>query len=119
MVITDLRMPDGTGLDVLETSKELHPDTEVIVVTAFATAETAIAAMKPGAYDYLTKPFKVDEIGLVVERALEKRALLRDNVVLRDEIEGRYRLDRMLGKSAAMQRVFELIARSRRRAPAC
>jgi len=109
VVITDLRMPDGTGLDVLETSKALHPDTEVVVVTAYATAETAIAAMKAGAYDYLLKPFKVDEVGLVVERALERRLLLRDNVVLRDEIKGRYRLDRMLGKSAAMERLFDLV----------
>ncbi|MEP6653222.1 MAG: response regulator, partial [Myxococcales bacterium] len=65
ILITDLRMPDGTGLDVLEASKKAHPDTQVVVVTAYATAETAIAAMKAGAYDYLLKPFKVDEVGLV------------------------------------------------------
>jgi two-component system, NtrC family, response regulator PilR len=78
-------------------------------VTAFATTETAIAAMKAGAYDYLTKPFKVDEVGLVVERALERRSLARDNVVLRDEIKGRYKLDRLLGKSPPMQRVFDVL----------
>jgi len=109
VVITDLRMPDGTGLEMLEQSKALHPDTQVIVVTAYATAETAIAAMKAGAYDYLTKPFKVDEVGLVVERALERRVLRRDNVTLRDEIKGRYKLERLIGKSPAMQRVFEVI----------
>jgi two-component system response regulator PilR (NtrC family) len=109
VVITDLRMPDGTGLDILGDTKRLFPDTQVVVVTAFATAETAIAAMKAGAYDYLTKPFKVDEVGLVVERALERRALRRQNVVLRDEIKGRYKLERLIGKSAAMAKVFEVI----------
>jgi two-component system, NtrC family, response regulator PilR len=109
VVITDLKMPGASGLDVLAECKRLHPDTQVIVVTAFATAETAIAAMKAGAYDYLTKPFKVDEVGLVVERALERRVLQHQNVVLRDEIKGRYKLDRLIGKSPAMHRVFEVV----------
>jgi two-component system response regulator PilR (NtrC family) len=109
VVITDLRMPGVGGLEILAEAKKLHPETQVIVVTAFATTETAIAAMKAGAYDYLTKPFKVDEVGLVVERALERRALHRENVVLRDEIKGRYKLDRLIGKSPAMQRVFEVV----------
>ena len=109
VLITDLRMPDGTGLDVLDVSKKLRPETQVIVVTAYATAETAIAAMKAGAYDYLLKPFKVDEVGLVVERALERRTLLRENTTLRAEIQGRYRLDRLLGKSAPMTRLYEMI----------
>jgi two-component system response regulator PilR (NtrC family) len=65
--------------------------------------------MKRGAYDYLTKPFKIDEIGVVIERALEKRTLLRDNLELRAELEGRFRLERMVGKSPAMQQVFELL----------
>jgi two-component system response regulator PilR (NtrC family) len=112
VVITDLKMPGGgSGLDVLDGVKAARPDTQVIVVTAFATPETAIAAMKRGAYDYLTKPFKVDEIGVVIERALEKRALLRDNVELRAELQGRFRLDRLIGKSPPMQRVFELVRR--------
>jgi two-component system response regulator PilR (NtrC family) len=111
VVITDLKMQDGasSGLDVLDATKRAHPHTQVIVVTAFATPETAIAAMKRGAYDYLTKPFKVDEINVVVERALEKRSLLRDNIELRAELERRFRLDRIVGKSEAMQRVFELV----------
>ncbi len=109
VVITDLRMPEVGGLEILAHSKQLHPDTQVVVVTAFATTETAIAAMKAGAYDYLTKPFKVDEVGLVVERALERRVLHRENVVLRDEIKGRYKLDRLIGKSPAMHRLFEMI----------
>jgi two-component system response regulator PilR (NtrC family) len=109
VVITDLRMPGVGGLEILAEAKKLHPETQVIVVTAFATTETAIAAMKAGAYDYLTKPFKVDEVGLVVERALERRVLHRENLVLRDEIKGRYKLERLIGKSPAMQRTFEIL----------
>jgi two-component system response regulator PilR (NtrC family) len=111
LVITDLRMPDGDGLQILSEAKRLHPDTEVIVVTAFSTTETAIAAMKAGAHDYLTKPFKIDEVTLVVDRAMEKRRLARDNLALRDEIKGRYKLDRLLGKSQPMQRVFDLLSK--------
>jgi len=111
LVITDLKMPTGSGLDVLDGVKAANPQTQVIVVTAYATPETAIAAMKRGAYDYLTKPFKIDEIGVVVERALEKRALVRDNVVLRAELEARFRLDRMVAKAPAMLQLFELLRR--------
>src|SRR5213080_1908800 len=111
VVITDLKMSGGSGLDVLDGVKRARPDTQVIVVTAFATTETAIAAMKRGAYDYLTKPFKVDEIGVVIERALEKRTLLRDNLELRAELQGRFRLDRLVGKAPPMQRMFELVRR--------
>jgi two-component system response regulator PilR (NtrC family) len=109
VVITDLRMPDVDGLTILAAAKRLHPDVEVIMVTAFSTTETAIAAMKAGAHDYLTKPFKIDEVGLVVDRAMEKRRLARENLVLRDEIKGRYKLERLLGKSPAMQRVFDVL----------
>jgi two-component system response regulator PilR (NtrC family) len=109
LVITDLKMPGGSGLDVLDGVKAARPHTQVVVVTAFATPETAIAAMKRGAYDYLTKPFKIDEIGVVIDRALERRALLRDNLELRAELEGRFHLDRLVGKSPAMQQLFELL----------
>jgi two-component system, NtrC family, response regulator PilR len=112
VVVTDLRMP-GTvdGLGLLRGIRERGLDTEVIVVTAFATTETAIAAMKQGAYDYLTKPFKVDEIHAVIGRALEKRALVEANLALREKVTGRYRLASLLGRSPQMQRVFELIGK--------
>ena len=112
VIITDLRMPDVDGLTILAEAKRTRPDTEVIVVTAFSTTETAIAAMKAGAHDYLTKPFKIDEVGLVVDRAMEKRRLSRENVALRDEIKGRYKLDRLLGKSPPMQRVFDILRKA-------
>jgi two-component system response regulator PilR (NtrC family) len=110
VVVTDLKMPgEVDGLALLEGIRQRGLDTEVIVVTAFATPETAIAAMKQGAYDYLTKPFKVDEINAVIDRALEKRALVEANAALREKVSGRYRLASLLGKSPHMQRVFELI----------
>ena len=112
IVVTDLKMPgEIDGLGLLAEVKQRGLDTEVIVVTAFASAETAIAAMKYGAYDYLTKPFKVDEINAVIERALEKRALVAENVFLRQQVSGRYRLASLLGKSPQMQKIFDLIGK--------
>ncbi len=115
VVLTDLRMPGGDGLSLLETIKKAgsSPDQspEVILVTAYATKETALAAMKQGAYDYLTKPFQVDEINAVIGRALEKRALVAQNLALRDQISGRYRLASLLGKSKAMQKLFDVITK--------
>ncbi len=110
VVVSDLRMPgDLDGLALLQAIKQHAVDTEVILVTAFATTDTAIAAMKQGAYDYLTKPFKIDEINAVIARVMEKRALVAENAALRDMVAGRVRLAQLLGKSKAMQRVFELI----------
>jgi two-component system response regulator PilR (NtrC family) len=112
VVVTDLRMPgELDGLGLLHAIKHGGDgiDTEVILVTAFATTDTAIAAMKQGAYDYLTKPFKVDEINAVISRVMEKRALVAENAALRDMVAGRVRLASLLGKSKGMQRVFELI----------
>jgi len=110
LVLTDLKMPgpmDGLGL--LDEVKKRSPEVQVVVMTAFASTETAIAALKRGAYDYLTKPFKVDEIQVVVERALERQALARDNAVLRSKVQDAYKLSSLLGRSAPMQRVFDLI----------
>ncbi len=125
VVITDLRMPgtlDGLGLlkriksgAIRRTDIPGGPaaaiDPEVIAVTAYASASTALSAMKDGAYDYLTKPFNVDEILAVIDRALEKHALVEENLQLRDAVAGRVRFANLLGKSRAMQRVFELIAK--------
>ena len=125
IVVSDLKMPgELDGLGLLQQIKAgtirraaaagatpAPADPEVILVTAFATTDTAIAAMKQGAYDYLTKPFQVDEINAVIGRALEKRALVEDNLALREQLAGRVRLAQLLGKSRAMQKIFELIAK--------
>ena len=109
LVISDVRMPGLDGIDVLKTVKEVSPETVVIMITAYATAETAVEAMKLGAYDYITKPFKVDEIKLIIQKALEKGHLRKENILLRREIESRSGFENFIGKSEPMQRVFSLI----------
>jgi two-component system response regulator PilR (NtrC family) len=110
LVMTDVQMPGRSGLDLLRSVKSESPETVVIVITAFASTETAIEAMKQGAYDYLTKPFKVDEVRLVVEKALEKKLLTLENRRLRSELRSQVRQRKLIGTSAPMQRVYELMA---------
>jgi len=110
VVITDIQMPGGSGLDLLRAVKQLSPETVVIMITAYASTETAIEAMKEGAYDYIIKPFKVDEIRIVIEKALEKKLLTRENRQLRSELQVRHRDRSIIGSSPAMQRVFELVS---------
>jgi two-component system response regulator PilR (NtrC family) len=109
IVITDIQMPDRSGLELLHAVREVAPETAVIMITAFATTETAIQAMKEGAYDYITKPFKVDEIRVVVEKALEKQLLATENRRLRSELRTQRRYRSLIGNGAAMQRIYELI----------
>jgi two-component system response regulator PilR (NtrC family) len=109
VVISDVKMPGRSGLDLLQAVKESSPETVVIMITAFATTETAIAAMKQGAYDYVTKPFKVDELRLVVEKALEKKLLTLENRRLRTALRGQLKNRALVGTSAAMQEVYDLI----------
>ena len=89
-IITDLRMPKVDGLQVLRSAKEQSPDTAVIMVTAMASTETAVEAMKLGAYDYITKPFKVDELQLTIQRALDNQSLVRENRNLRQIVKEKY-----------------------------
>jgi len=109
LVITDLRMPKMGGLDVLKTVKASSPETVVLVITAFASAESAVEAMKHGAYDYLTKPFQVDEVQLIIRNALERRRLSTENMLLKREMASQSSFSRIIGQSDAMQRVFEVI----------
>ncbi|MFW5965869.1 MAG: sigma-54-dependent transcriptional regulator [Persicimonas sp.] len=111
LIITDLKMPGKSGLDVLKRAKELDPACQVVVMTAYATPETAISAIKEGAYDYITKPFKVDKARLVVDRALEKYDLVSENLYLKKTLDERDGFGQMLGKSEPMRRVFEMISR--------
>ncbi|RMG98433.1 MAG: sigma-54-dependent Fis family transcriptional regulator [Deltaproteobacteria bacterium] len=111
VVLSDLTMPGIDGMEVLRHASARPDPPLVIMITAFATAETAVEAMRLGAYDYIAKPFKVDEIELVVARALERRALGAENLRLREELRGVARLDRMVGRSEAMRRVFEVVRR--------
>jgi two-component system response regulator PilR (NtrC family) len=109
-VITDMQMPERSGLDLLHAGQEIAPDTPMIVITAFASTDSAIEAMKQGAYDYITKPFKVDEIRIVVEKALEKKDLSLENRRLKSELRTQVRHRSIIGTSEPMQRIFDLIA---------
>ncbi len=109
LVITDLKMPKGSGLDVLKAVKAASPETMVLVVTAFASTESAVEAMKQGAYDFLTKPFQVDEVQLIVKNALEKRRLSSENVLLKREMASHSSFARIIGQSEAMQKVFDVV----------
>ena len=109
LVVTDLTMPGVGGMEVLRHANSLPEPPLVLMITAFATSETAIQALKLGAWDYLTKPFKVDEILVVVARALERARLGNENRRLREALRGVGHLDRMIGRSVAMQKVFELV----------
>ena len=111
VVITDLTMPGVPGMEVLRHARAIPDAPQVIMCTAYATTDTAIEAMKIGAYDYLMKPFKVDEIQLLVQRALETGQLRSENRRLKDQLKGVHTLDRMVGRSESMQKVFELVRR--------
>jgi two-component system response regulator PilR (NtrC family) len=110
VVITDIQMPSGTGLDLLRQVQRLAPETVVIMMTAYASTETAIAAMKEGAWDYVTKPFKVDEIRMVVEKALEKKLLSSENRRLKSELRSQVRSRSLIGTSAPIRRVLDFVA---------
>lgn len=113
VVITDLKMKGLKGLDLLEEAKRVAPLTPVIIITAFGTIESAIQAMKMGAYDYVTKPFQMDEIVLTVKKALENRLLKKEIARLKKEVESRYHFHHLIGKSPSMQKIYDLIERIR------
>lgn len=111
MVISDLQMPNMTGLELLKHVKESYPDLVFMMITAFGTTESAVEAMKMGAYDYLTKPFKIDEVRLNVANALRSRNLEVENRTLKKELNREYSFQNVVGNSEAMHRIFDLIKR--------
>jgi len=112
LIITDLRMREVDGLAVLRAAKEHSPETVVVVITAFASTETAVEAMKLGAYDYITKPFKMDEIKLVLANALERKRLRDENQALKRQLRSERRLDNFVGGSRQMLEIFETIRKT-------
>ncbi len=109
LVLSDIQMPGMTGLELLDHVKETSPDTLLVLITAYGTTESAVEAMKHGAYDYLTKPCAVDEIRLVIEKALEKRDLSSENVRLRRQLSEQTSLPEVLGRSREMVEVSALV----------
>ena len=111
LVITDIKMPKADGFEVLKQVTEFSPETLVIIITAFGTTESAVEAMKKGAYDYIHKPFKIDEIRLIVRKAFEKKHLQQELALLREKFQTSSRVENIIGKSPKMQEFFKLIPR--------
>ncbi|PLX80768.1 MAG: DNA-binding response regulator [Desulfuromonas sp.] len=108
LVITDIKMPGMDGLQLLQELKAFNPGLPIIVITAYGTVESAVQALRAGAYDYITKPFENDEIRLTVAKTFERERLLAENRYLHDELEGRYSFSGIVGQSEEMQRVFDM-----------
>jgi two-component system response regulator PilR (NtrC family) len=111
VVLCDIMMPDGNGLDLLDELVALPEPPAVIMMTAYTSTKTAIDAMKKGASDYLAKPFDVDELKVVVRKALDARRLAAENDYLRTQLAGRYTFENIVGRSPRMQEVFKLVER--------
>ncbi|HEX6277445.1 MAG TPA: response regulator, partial [Polyangiaceae bacterium] len=111
MVISDLKMPRMGGLDLLKEVARAHPDTLTVIMTGFGTVETAIDAMKRGAYDYILKPFKVEEIVHIVQRGLEKKRLTAENLRLREALS-LYRVSEAIAASLSLEEVIATVADS-------
>lgn len=112
LLLTDMRMPELDGLELLRQAKRIRPEVEVVVMTAYATVETAVTAMKEGAIDYLGKPFDKDELLMVVARTLDHTDLRRENRELRELVTKSVSLGNIIGESPEMQRVFDVIRRA-------
>jgi two-component system response regulator PilR (NtrC family) len=109
LLISDIKMPDMTGVDVLRAAKRIDPDILGIMITAFASADTAIEAMRLGAHDYLSKPFDVDELKMKVRNALEQRHLRQENVLLKRTLGSTHQFANIVGRSEKMLSIFKLI----------
>jgi len=109
LVLLDIRMPKLDGISTLKKIKAIAPETVVIMITAYASADTAIKAMKEGAYDYITKPFKVEEIKLIINNALEKKNLQKENILLKQVVRDRYHLGNIIGQSPKMVALYDLL----------
>jgi len=109
LIITDMKMPRMSGIELMEQLKQVYSDLPVIMMTAYGTVEKAVEAMKKGAFDYILKPFKNEELLLTIRKALELRHLLTENRRLKQDLEQRYRFENIVGNSKAMQSIFAMV----------
>jgi DNA-binding NtrC family response regulator len=109
LVLTDLKLPQNNGIDILKASKEENQLRPVIIMTAFGSVETAVAAMKEGAFDFITKPFDTDHLLLLIKRALETQRLLTENILLKEEFASKFGLPRIIGKSEKIANVAQIV----------
>src|SRR3974377_1332857 len=108
LVVTDLKMPGLSGLELLNKIRSEHPETTVVMITAFGTVQTAVEAMKSGAYDYITKPIDYEELVLIVKRALEPQRLVEEVRTLRSALDEKYGFESIIGHSRSLVRVLEI-----------
>ncbi|HLW79373.1 MAG TPA: response regulator, partial [Terriglobia bacterium] len=111
VIISDMKLgPELSGLDVLRAYKSIQPESEVILITAFGSMESAIEAVKAGAFDYISKPFKLDEVLLQVGRALQNRSLIRENRNLKRQLESQAGIQSLVGRDPGMVEIYKKIA---------
>lgn len=108
VALVDYKMPEMNGIELLKKIKERQPDCTVIIMTAFGTIQTAVEAMRQGAYDYITKPFSNEELVLAIERIVEVQSLKRENIELKEQLKERHSFHKLIGKSKSMQQVYDL-----------
>jgi len=109
LVISDIRLPDMTGIDILKHSKKVSPETDFILITAFASQETAVEAVKNGAADYIYKPFDIDDLKIKISNCISKKQLERENVFLKRSVERQMAFENIIGVSPKMQIIFDLV----------
>lgn len=111
VMISDLIMPDMNGVELLEAARQINPSISVIMITAHGSIKSAVDAMRLGAFDYITKPFDLDELKVVVKRAIERRHLINENIDLKQQLKTRYKFENIIGDSKPMQEIFRMIDR--------
>ncbi len=111
IILLDLKMPGMDGLETMIRLKKMIPETEILMMTAYGSIDTAVQAMKEGAFDYLVKPFDPDEIDMLIKKIVAHKELVLENILLRKKLAERHQYDEIIGKSDAMQEVFDLISR--------
>jgi len=109
VLITDMKMPGMSGLELLQYARGNYPDVMVVMITGYGSIESAISAMKDGAFDYITKPIKLDEVRMTIVKAIEKRSLLIENLLLKRQLKGKYTFKNIVGSSPAMHVVFSMM----------
>jgi two-component system NtrC family response regulator len=111
LIITDMKMPGMNGIELLEESKKINPELPVIIMTAYGTIERAVEAMKKRAYDYITKPFRNEELKLTIKKALENYRLIKENRLLSEALSDRYKYGNIIGKSKPMLKIYDMISK--------
>jgi DNA-binding NtrC family response regulator len=109
IMLTDLKMPGMDGIELMHKAKEIIPDVITVILTAYGSVEAAVSAMKQGAYDFVTKPINLDEVDILVKRALSARRIEKENIVLRQQLEKKYGFDQIIGNAPQMKQIFETI----------